>query len=70
MKKEYMSPQFNTVELATQQMLALSQGGPYNGEPTLAPGYGRNKDGKYDPNYDEEEEEEDWQNSRDVNRYK
>jgi hypothetical protein len=61
MKKIYEAPQFFTVQLATQQMLALSQGGEYSqGQPTLAPGYGRNKDGKYDPNYDEEEDEEDW----------
>ncbi len=50
------------VGFSTMGMLALSKGGPYDNEPTLAPRYGRNdRNGKYDPNFDEEEdEEEDW----------
>ncbi len=59
MKKEYKKPQFYTVQLATQQMLALSKGDEYNGEQTLAPGYSRkNNPNGYDE--DEEEDEEDW----------
>ena len=59
MKKTYEAPQFFIVQMATQQMLALSQGGEYSqGQPTLAPGYSR----KNNPNgYDEDEEdEEEW----------
>ena len=62
MKKVYLNPKMEVVSFSTMGMLALSKGGPYNNEPTLAPRYGRNdRNGKYDPNFDEEEdEEEDW----------
>ena len=62
MKKTYQSPEFYTVQLETQQMLALSKGSEYTGGPKLAPRYGCNdRNGNDDPNFDEEDEdEEDW----------
>mgnify|MGYP006873119917 CR=1 FL=1 len=61
MKKKYQSPQFYMVEVATQQMLALSKTSkPYDGTtPLLAPELTRRHKNDDDLD-DDEEDEEDW----------
>ena len=59
MKKEYKKPQFFIVQMATQQMLAVSKDGEYTGGPTLKAPRG-SQHNNYNGVEDDEEDEEEW----------
>ena len=59
MKKIYEAPQFFTIQMATQQMLALSKDGEYTGGPTLKAPRGPQHN-NYNGVEEDEEEDEEW----------
>jgi len=60
MKKEYKKPQFFIVQMATQQMLAISKDGEYTGGQTLKAPRGPQQNNYNGVEDEEDEDEEDW----------